>query len=165
MFLMELMRNCLSIKPREGGKVTKEQLEQLISLRAEIKELNREIKRLRERNREIVTDKVQASSHEFPYTQVNMVIRGYDVKGARKRNAAIHKKQCLLEKRMVEAQLLEADIAEFINTIHNSEIRRIFHARYELGWTWEQIGNDMHCDRTTVEKKISKYLRECKSKF
>lgn len=140
--------------------MTKEHLEQLISLRAEIRDLNREIKVLRERGREIVTDKVQASSHDFPYTQVNFTIRGYDVKGKRKRDAAIYKKQCMLEKRMVEAQILEADISEFINTIHDSEIRRIFHARYELGWTWEQIGNDMHCDRTTVEKKVSKYLRE-----
>ncbi len=140
--------------------MTKEQLEQLINLRAEIKELNREIEILRARGREIVTDKVQASSPEFPYTKINMVIRGYDVKGARRRNVAIHRKQCLLEKRMVQAQILEADITEFINNIADSEIRRIFHARYEMGMTWEQVGNALHCDRTTVEKKASKYLRE-----
>lgn len=140
--------------------MTKERLEQLISLRAEIKELNREIAAIRSRNNEIVTDKVQASSHEFPYTQVNITIRGLDTKGAKKRRAAIYKKQIMLEKRMVEAQILEADISEFINSIHNSEIRRIFHGRYELGMTWEQVGNALHCDRTTVEKKVSKYLRE-----
>lgn len=140
--------------------MTKEELEQLISLRAEIRELHREIQTLREKGREVVTDKVQASSHDFPYNQVSVVIRGYDVKGARKRNAAILKKQCMLEKRMVEAQLLEADISEFINSIHNSELRRIFHQRYEIGLTWEQIGNEIHCDRTTVEKKVARYLKE-----
>lgn len=140
--------------------MTKEQLEQLGCLREEIRELHQEIRRLRERNRDIVTDKVQASSHEFPYTRVNMLIRGYDVRGTRKRNAAIHKKQCLLEKRMLEAQLLEAEIAEFINGIANSETRRIFHARYELGRTWEQIGKEMHFDRTTAEKKVAKYLKD-----
>ena len=140
--------------------MTKERLEQLISLRAEIKELNREIKNIRERDREVVTDKVQASSHEFPYTQVNMTIRGLDERGAMKRRMAIHKKQCMLEKRMVEAQILEADIAEFINSVHDSEMRRIFHGRYEIGMTWEQVGKELHCDRTTVEKKVSKYLRE-----
>lgn len=140
--------------------MTKERLEQLISLRAEIKELNREIKNIRERDREVVTDKVQASSHDFPYTQVNITIRGLDERGAMKRRMAIHKKQIMLEKRMVEAQILEADIAEFINSIHSSEIRRIFHARYEQGKTWEQVGRELHCDRTTAEKKVSKYLRE-----
>lgn len=144
-------------------KVTKERLEQLISLRAEIKELNREISDIRERGNELVTDKVTASSHEFPYQPVHIAIRGLDVKGAEKRRAAIHKKQILLQKRMVEAQILEADIAEFINSVHDSEIRRIFHARYEIGMTWEQVGKELHCDRTTVEKKASKYLREYKS--
>ena len=140
--------------------MTKERLEQLISLRAEIKELNKEITEIRQRNNDMVTDKVKGSSHEYPYVQTNIMIKGYDLKGARKRRAAIHKKQILLEKRMVEAQLLEADIAEFINSIHDSEMRRIFHARYEIGMTWEQVGKEMHCDRTTVEKKVSKYLKE-----
>lgn len=140
--------------------MTKEQLEQLISLRAEIRELGREIKTLREKKTEVVTDKVQASSHEYPYTQRSMIIKGYDIAGMMRRNAAIHRKQCLLEQRMVQAQLLEADIAEFINGIHDSEIRRIFHARYEMGYTWEQIGREIHCDRTTVEKKVAKYLRD-----
>lgn len=141
-------------------KVTKERLEQLIDLRAEIKELNREISAIREKTDDMVTDKITASSHEFPYNQVHITIRGLDAKGAEKRRAAIHKKQCMLQKRMVETQILEADIAEFINTIHDSEMRRIFHARYEIGMTWERIGRELHCDRTTVEKKVSKYLRE-----
>lgn len=140
--------------------MTKEQLEQLINLRAEIKELNREIRVLRETKSEVVTDKVQTSSREYPYTQKSMIIKGYDISGIRRRNAAIHKKQCLLEKRMVQAQLLEAEIAEFINGIHDSEMRRIFHARYEMGFTWEQIGKEMHCDRTTAEKKVAKYLKD-----
>lgn len=141
--------------------MTKERLEQLISLRAEIRELNREISAIREKNNDIVTDKVTASSHEFPYNQVHITIRGIDTKGMLKRNQAIHKKQCMLEKRMVEAQILEADIAEFINSIHDSEMRRIFHGRYEIGMTWEQVGRELHCDRTTVEKKVSRYLKEC----
>ncbi len=140
--------------------MTKDSLEQLISLRAEIKELNREISAIREKKCDVISDKVQASSHDFPYTQVNVTIRGIDMKSLRKKNAAVYKKQCLMEKRMVEAQLLEAELAEFINTIHDSEIRRIFHARYELGKTWEQIGKELHCDRTTAEKKVQKYLRD-----
>ena len=50
--------------------MTKERLEQLINLRAEIKELNREISDIRSRSSDMVTDKVTASSQEFPYNQV-----------------------------------------------------------------------------------------------
>ena len=140
--------------------MTKEELEQLISLRAEIKEIKGDIQKIKEQSCEVVSDKVQASSKEWPYTQVSKVIRGYDAKGMRKRNAAIMKKQIMLEEREKRAEELEADITEYINTIHDSFIRRIFHLRYEKGLTWERIGNIMHCDRTTVEKKVSKYLRE-----
>lgn len=140
--------------------MTKEELEQLISLRAEIEEIKAEIKAIREKPCDIVSDKVQASSKEFPYTQGNKVIRGYDTKAMRKKNAKIRDKTMMLEARMKEAEALEIRITAFINNIHNSELRRIFHLRYEKGLTWEQVGRSMHCDRTTAEKRISKYLRE-----
>ncbi len=140
--------------------MTKDRLEQLISLRAEIKELDRELKKLKAKKVDTVSDKVEASMKEYPYTRCSVTIQGYDISNLNRQRAAIHKKQILLETRMVDAQVLEAELAEFINTICDSETRRIFHARYEMGKTWEQIGKELHCDRTTAEKRVRKYLRE-----
>lgn len=140
--------------------MTKEELEQLISLRAEIRELNADIKAISERNTEVVQDKVQASSKDWPYIQGSRVIRGIDTKGAKKRKAAINKKLVILEARKKEAEHLELRITEYINSIKNSEIRRIFDMRYVKGRNWEDIGRTLNCDRTTAEKKVAKYLRE-----
>ena len=140
--------------------MTKEELEQLISLRAEIRELNADIRAIHERNVEIVQDKVQASSKDWPYTQGGRVIRGIDTKGAKKRKAAINKKLVILEVRKEEAESLELRITEYINSIGNSEIRRIFDMRYVKGKNWEEIGKALNCDRTTAEKKVAKYLRK-----
>ena len=140
--------------------MTKDELEQLISLRAEIRELNADIRAIHERNVEIVQDKVQASSKDWPYTQGGRVIRGIDTKGAKKRKAAINKKLVILEARKEEAESLELRITEYINSIGNSEIRRIFDMRYVKGKNWEEIGKALNCDRTTAEKKVAKYLRK-----
>ena len=124
--------------------VTKEELEQLISLRAEIRELNADIRAISERNTEVVQDKVQASSKDWPYIQGSRVIRGIDTKGAKKRKAAINKKLVILEARKKEAEHLELRITEYINSIKNSEIRRIFDMRYVKGRNWEDIGRTLN---------------------
>lgn len=139
--------------------VTKDELEQLISLRAEIREINADIRAISERNTEVVQDKVQASSKDWPYIQGSRVISGIDTKGAKKRKADINRKLVILEARKKEAEDLELRITEYINSIHNSEIRRIFDMRYVKGKNWEEIGKALNCDRTTAEKKVKKYLR------
>lgn len=32
--------------------------------------------------------------------------------------------------------------------------------RYIDGYSWEKIGNVMHCDRTTAEKAVTRYLKK-----
>ena len=140
--------------------MTKEELEQLISLRAEIRELEADTRAISERNAEVVQDKVQASSKDWPYIQGSRVIRGIDTKGAKKRKAAINRKLVILSARKKEAEDLELRITEYINSIKHSEIRRIFDMRYVKGRNWEDIGRVLNCDRTTAEKKVAKYLRE-----
>lgn len=135
-------------------------MEQLISLRAEIRDLKAEIQTIRERNKEVVQDKVQASSKDWPYIQGSRVIRGLDSKGAKKRNEAIRRKLAMMQARENMAVDLELRITEYINSIQNSEIRRIFEMRYVKGKNWEEIGRILNCDRTTAEKKVAKYLRE-----
>lgn len=140
--------------------MTKEQLGQLRSLRREIRELTDKIQELEARPGTMVSDKVQASMKEFPYTETSVKIEGYDfVHDKKTRQQIISKKMLLIERRQ-QAQELELQITEFINNISDSRMRRMMEYRYVEGRTWEQIGAMMNCDRTTAEKCISKYLEE-----
>jgi len=138
--------------------VTKEKLEQLTNLRAEIKQLQREIKAIEEQKTYVVKDKVQGSSKEWPYTLGNKVIVGIDVKEEKVRKLRILKRSELLAKRLQSAEELELEITAFINSIPDSTTRRIFSLRYEQGKTWCEVGKNMGMDHSTVIRKCEKYL-------
>lgn len=138
--------------------MTKEKLEQLTNLRAEIKQLQREIETIKEQKAYVVKDKVQGSSKEWPYTLGNKVIVGIDVKEENVRELRIIKRSELLARRLQSAEELELEITAFINSIPDSTTRRIFSLRYEQGKTWCEIGKNMGMDHSTVMRKCEKYL-------
>ena len=140
--------------------MTKEDLEQLCDLRKEIAELEYKIARLRSRGSRIVSDKVQASSKDFPYVQTTVKIEGYDYVGDQKSRKQLRKKRILLQQRKEQAEALELRITQYINSISDSGIRRMIDYKYIEGYTWEKIGRIFHCDRTTAEKRVSNYLKE-----
>lgn len=140
--------------------MTKEDLEQLCDLRKEIAELEYKIARLSRRGSGIVSDKVQASSKDFPYVQTTVKIEGYDYVGDQKSRKQLRKKRILLRQRKEQAEALELRITQYINSISDSGIRRMIDYKYIEGYTWEKIGRIFHCDRTTAEKRVSNYLKE-----
>ena len=140
--------------------MTKEDLEQLCDLREEISELEYKIARLCSMGSRIVSDKVQASSKEFPYVQTTVKIEGIDFAGNQRNKRLIMQKRLLLQQRKDYAEELELRITRYINSISDSGIRRMIDYKYIDGYTWEKIGDIFHCDRTTAEKRVSNYLRE-----
>ena len=48
-------------------------------------------------------------------------------------------------------------IEEYIETIEDAEIRVIARARYIENKTFEQIGKELHMDRTTAYKKLKRH--------
>lgn len=140
--------------------MTKEELNQLNDLKEEIKELEQELERLHQRKIESTFDKVKASYSGFPYIQGNATIYGYNVQAEHAKNQAIENKIKILAARQAKAKKEEEKIQNFINTVNESKIRRILEYRYVKGYTWGKIGELMHCDRTTAEKIISKYLAQ-----
>ena len=105
--------------------MTKEDLEQLHDLRKEITELEYKIARLSSRGSRIVSDKVQASSKEFPYVQTTVKIEGIDFAGDQKSRRQLRQKRILLQQRKDQAEALELRITQYINSIQNSGIRRM----------------------------------------
>lgn len=136
--------------------MTKEELGQLIDLSKEIKELEHKIKVLSQRKGKESQDRVSASYNEFPYIKGHATVTGYI------ETAEIDNIIYLLEQRRKKAAESERRITEYINTIEDSKIRRMMQYRYIEGCTLGEIGEYMHCDRTTVEKTITKYLNEHK---
>ena len=140
--------------------MTKKELEQLIDLKKEIKEIEQNILKIEQMDIGALPVKVDASGRNFPYIQGTMTVSSYDPALADKRAARLYSKKVLLEERKKQAAEAENQLLQYINNIYESKIRRIMQFRYVEGLTWERIGEILHCDRTTVEKMISRYLKK-----
>ena len=50
-------------------------------------------------------------------------------------------------------------IEKYISNVEDSEIRLIMRMRFLDLKDWEDIGDKIHCDRTTVARKVRKYIK------
>ena len=76
------------------------------------------------------------------------------------------KKERLMEKLQKKTDELVAEvqrIEEFIENIEDAELRVIARKRFLENKDWQVIGDEMYMDRTTVSRKIKKYLEREKS--
>ncbi len=140
--------------------MTKKELEQLIDLKKEIKELEQSILKIQQMYIGDAPVTVDASKKNFPYIQGKAIVHGYNPVLAKKRSEHLCEKKMLLDDRRKKAAKEEKRLIQYINSIPESRIRRIMQFRYIDGFTWEKIGEIMHCDRTTVEKSITRYLKK-----
>lgn len=139
--------------------MTKKELEQLIDLKEEIDELERNIAKIEQMDIKDTPIKVAASSQDFPYTQGRAIVQEYDPVLADKRDRLLCEKRVILSDRKHKAAEEEKRLMRFINNIEESRIRRIMQYRYVDGYSWEKIGGIMHFDRRTGERIISRYLK------
>ena len=142
--------------------MTKDDLNQLNSLKEEIKELQKKIDALEKQKIGKVQDIVQASKRNFPYTQGGVVVEGIDIKKADRKNRLLIEKEILLLQRKAAAEQMEVKLTEYINSVSDSGVRRVMQYKYVEGYTWEHIGEILHCERTTLQKMVAKYLKENK---
>ncbi len=142
--------------------MTKEELEQLIDLRKEIKELEQSILKVEQMETGEVPVKVKASCQDFPYTQGRVSVKTYNPALANKRDQLLYEKRMLLNERKEKAIKEEQKLTRYINNINESRVRRIMQYRYIDGYSWEKIGCIMHFDRRTCERIVSRYLKRGK---
>lgn len=64
-----------------------------------------------------------------------------------------------LESKRLEYIEERIKMEDFLATIEDSEISLIARMRFIDNRSWEYIGKEMNMDRTTVSKKLSKYLK------
>lgn len=139
--------------------MTKDELEQLLDLRKEIRELDEKVERMQKQRVGKTIDKVHTSMKEYPYVYTTKTITGVDNKDKKKRKE-LTESEILLLKRRQQAVDAEFKISQYIKSVNDSRIRRIISLKYEEGLSWGKVAAAMNCDRTYPEKLITKYLKE-----
>lgn len=133
---------------------------QINSIRAEIKDLK---KRLNESIKpvETVTDSVQGSSREYPYTKHNCIIQGLDERRIilNKKNRNKYNKQIKIKEYKLEKLINKLEYE--LNYIDSSDIRRIIRHRYEDELNWVQIMFKMGYDsESKARMKLERFLND-----
>ena len=133
----------------------KKELENIRHLDAEIKACQMALEKL-ELNTVTVSDKVKASNPVFPYQQISVSVSG-DTSTLETRMEKAKQKRILMDiidKRNATMTRLINDI----NQVEDPEIRTILIQHYVNGLTYEEIGQMMNLERSSVCKKIKKIL-------
>lgn len=133
--------------------MTKEELSKLQKIIAEIKQIKRELAGIEP---EYAIDSVIGSSINFPYTQHNIMIEGYDIKSYEHK---IKRIQNRLNHKMIELVEEKDRLTEYIYSLDNSDLRQIFMYRYVKGLFWGEIGINMGYATITVRSKHDKFLK------
>lgn len=77
--------------------------------------------------------------------------------------SSIQEKRTMILEKLINARLDALEeylkIETFINKVDDTLIRTIMVMRFQELKSWDEIGIELHMDRTTVSKKLRKYLR------
>src|SRR5690554_5394045 len=128
----------MNSRRRYNSMNIKKLLTQYTDLQAEIKDLEKRIKKLE--NFKVEHDKVVGSDSEFPYRPRSFKIEGYNIRDIDRLNKL---KEVLIE-RKIKCEELKLQIEKFISNIPDSRTRRVFQYRYIDGLTWLQIAMRMN---------------------
>lgn len=78
-------------------------------------------------------------------------------------HTSIQEKIAIIKDKWINARLSALEeylkIENYIETVEEVEIRQIMRYRFLDLYDWYKIGEVLHCDRTTVSKKLRKYLK------
>lgn len=123
--------------------MTEKELSRYYHLKKEIKDLE---------------DRIDEIGYGLGATKIKEVITNPGV------TESIQQKIVELRDKYVELRLSALEeyikIENFIDTIEDSDIRTMMRMRFLSLKSWERIGIEFYCDRTTVSKKVRRYLKE-----
>lgn len=131
--------------------MTKEDLCKLKKIKAEIEQIKAELSSV---ELDYVTDSVKASSTNFPYTQYNAKISGYDYEAYYRK---VHRIQNRLNRKLDELMDEKDKLLEYIHSIDDSELRQILTYVYVDGLKSAEVGDHMGCSSRTIERKLKKW--------
>lgn len=129
--------------------MTKEYLLTYRSKKAEIQELTCKLNELWEGDGLVDNDVIfdYRSGHPIPQAVV-----GIDFDKGRRMEARYKKRIDLLERECTE-------IEDFVESIQDSQTRRIFRMRFIDGMSQREIGRTMHLDQSRISRKIDDFFK------
>lgn len=136
--------------------MTKEKLKRYRRLLSELELLKRQLEKLEP---EFVSDSVNGSDSEFPYTNHKMHVEGYDLESYKRKVARLNKRIINKMNELVEEK---DSLIEFIYNLEDSEVRQIFIYKYLDGLTWKEIAAKMNYGISTVRLKHDNLIRNLK---
>lgn len=141
--------------------ISKEILIQYSDLQEEVKEVRERIERTERQIAKIkeegnVIDTVSGG----PGNTQHFKIEGFPYPEYSRKKTLLYARKATLAS--LEMELLETlnQVEEFIASVNNSEMRRILTMRFIDNKNFEQIGKILGYDRTSISKKIDKFLEE-----
>ena len=141
--------------------ISKEILIQYSDLQEEVKEVRERIEKTEKQIAKIeeegnVIDTVTGGSGNNQHYK----IEGFPYPEYSRKKTLLYARKATLAS--LEMELLETlnQVEEFIAGVNNSEMRRILSMRFIDNKNFEQIGKILDYDRTSISKKIDKFLEE-----
>lgn len=136
--------------------MTEFELSQYKAIQNEIDDLTFRIGEMEESGPKRHSTTVKGSLSVFPYIERHYTVITEDKDMIKQLK---HKR----ERKRLELLKKEHEIHDYIYSIPDSLIRQIFTMTFIDGKTQEEIGRKLHLDRSTVSKKISKYIENKES--
>lgn len=135
--------------------MTEKELKEYKSLCQEIESLDKRMKKVREKEVEVVSGKVKASMSSFPYIETRIGVQMYVPEQIEAQNEVIK----VYQERKAKAEAKKLEIEQYIDEIEDSQLRLIFQYRYIDGMKQSEIAKRVHIERSYVSKKIYAYLQ------
>lgn len=140
--------------------LTREYLATYTYLAAEIERMRKRIKYYEDHPLQREYGVVKGSLKQFPYTECHFVVSGSTVKSSEERDKAIRQLVINLKGNEQLLQDMKLDIELYLETLPPKylEIKHILALKYVEGKKDGEIADIIKCDRSTVSKKIDRFL-------
>lgn len=124
-----------------------------------IKETEADIRRLNNKKKTIVTDKVKGSSAEWPFIEQSFTVEGTPFTFEDEKEIKIE--ESLLQERKERARSIKLQAEAFLNTA-SARIQRIVRFKVFYGLSWDEVSAKMGGNSTGegLRKEFERYMAE-----
>lgn len=138
--------------------LTRQLLEDYLKMEREINRINKKLDYYANNPLGAEHGVVSGSMKKYPYAQCHFVVGAPSIPQTIHRQEKVRNLIIELGNRKNEYENLRTDIDIAIESIGDMEMRQIFQLKYIDKMTDRAIGKELGYDRSTISKKIEKYL-------
>lgn len=138
--------------------LTREYLATYTYLESEIKRIRRRVKYYEKHPLQAEYGIVKGSMQQFPYVECNFVVSGVRPKSSEEREKQIRQLVIDLKGNEQLYEDMKLDIECYLESLRDIEMKMILQMKYVDGYTDKEIADRLNYDRTTISKKIDRFL-------